>query len=280
MIALFLAMGCAGDEGPTTPDLSVCDQEGDLDHTVVIDTLLFGRLAEGVSPGFDLDGVTSITNGPDGCGVADLNDPDGAGGIDNGFGYLLPALELTEAAATEDLIQQTIDDGELLITFDLADLDDETRDGCIDVTVGRASGAPMLGTDGRLLSGQTLDRDTAFEPLVLEDIEVVDGVFEAPFEIEIPITIFDADIDFVLQDGRIRGRIADDGTVTGIFSGGVDTQDMLAVTEENNVDPALHDVLASLLDLWADLAPDGLGGCEQVSIVFEYTTARMFYFEE
>ncbi|MCB9683694.1 MAG: hypothetical protein H6735_01475 [Alphaproteobacteria bacterium] len=279
MSPLLLTFLACGKGEPEPLDLSVCDQVGAEDHTVVLDSLVFGRIEEGTSPGFDLDDATSILNGLDGCGVPDLTDPDGAVGIDNGFGGLLPALELTEAAAVEDLIAQTITDGELLITFDLADLDDATGDGCIDVTVGRAAGTPMLGTDGQLLDGQTLDRDPAIDPVRIEHVAVVDGTFEAPFEITIPVQIFDVDMDFTLKNGRIRGTIAPDGTVSGIFAGGVDVATMLAITEENNVDPALHDVLAALLSIWADLEPDGLGGCEQVSIVFEYSSVKMFWFE-
>lgn len=274
---LLLAFACTPDE-PQGLDLSVCDRSGELDHAVVLDTLLFGRIDEGVSPGFDLDGETSVQYGPTGCGVADLTDPDGVAGIDNGFGGLLPALELTEAAAVEPLIQQTIDDGELLITFDLTDLDDATGDGCMDLTVGRAAGTPMLGTDGQLLDGQTLDPDPEIEPLLIEHVEVVDGTFEAPFAITIPVQIFDVDMDFTLQNGRIRGTLAPDGTVSGLFAGGVDVATLLEITEENNVDPALHDVLEALLDVWADLEPDGLGGCAQVSIVFQYTSVKMYWF--
>jgi hypothetical protein len=271
----WLACGGGDGPGPGDRDVKTCEAGGAFDHGLVIQTLRFQRAEDGVSDGFDLDGTTEAV-----CGITDYTDPEGASGIDNAFAYLLPALELTEAAAVESLVQFAIDSGELMITLELEGLDDPVDDDCVDLVLGRAAGAPMVGTDGRLLPGQTLDRDPAIEVLRIEDVAVVDGTFEAPFTITLPVTIFDVDLEFTLLDGRIRGTVAPDGTVTGVFGGGVDVDYLLSIALEENVDPGLHDILAALLGAWSDLAPDATGQCTQVSIHFVYTTTDVFFFDE
>lgn len=276
LLALFVA--CGSDPGGHPRDrapAATCGAGGAADRAVVVDTLRFGRSEGGVSPGFDLDGTEAAE-----CGIADFSAPDGAPGVDNSFANLLPALELTEAAAVESLVQAAIDSGELMITLELEGLDDPVDDDCVTLVLGRAAGAPMLGTNGRLLPGQTLDRDLEVPALRIPDVRVVDGVFEAPFSIVLPVTIFEIDLAFELLDGRIRGTIEPDGTVHGEFGGGVDIDYLLQITLEENVDSGLHDILEALLTQWADLAPDGTGQCRQVSITFTYTSTEVFFFDE
>lgn len=242
--------------------------------------LTFVRQEEGLSEGFDLDGETSALGGASGCGIADLSTAAGESGIDNAFSYLLPALELTEAAAVEGLIQATIDSGDLLIALELSELDDPVDDACIDVWVGRAAGVPLRGTDGRLLSGQTFDRDTVAPSVLIEQTDLVESVFEASVEMRIPVSIFGVSLDFTLRNGRLRGQVQPDGTITGLFAGGVEVDYLLQIALEENVDPALHDTLAALLGLWSDLAPGDDGQCTQVSITFAYEAVPAFWYPE
>jgi hypothetical protein len=269
-------LGCEPD-APPAPSL-VCDGAGD-EQLVVIRQLRFQRQTDGLSDGFDLDGTVSTDGGVDGCGIEDLVSPDGVDGVDNAFAYLLPALELTEAAAVESLVQATIDSGSLLISLELADLDDPTDDRCVDLAVGRAVGTPMIGTDGRMLTGQTFDPDPDFARFVVPETALVGGVFEAPLSLELPVSIFAVDLVFALPNGRIRGTLHEDGTVTGVFGGGVEIADLLAIAREENVDPGLHDVMASLLGAWADLAPGADGVCTEVSITFAFEAVPAFWYE-
>lgn len=275
---LPLLLGCGDPDGsePGPVEAQECDAEGEA-RAVVIRRLWFVRQEGGVSDGFDLDGADG---GPDGCGIADLAAPDGGAGVDNAFSYLLPALELTEAAAVESLVQQAIDGGSLLITVDLRELDDPSDDACVDLSLGRASGVPMLGTDGQLLPGQTLDRDPDAPGFLAEDAALAGGVLVSDFEITLPVTIFDVDLEFQMLDGRLRAELQPDGSVTGVFSGGVDVDYLLSIALEENVDRDLHGILEALLDAWADLAPDETGRCTRISIAFGYEAVPVFFFDE
>ena len=111
LLATVALLGCsAGDDsgGPAgNPTGGTCDADGPT-ATYVMRSLYFARSEEGVGWGFDLDGHASAAGDPEGCGKADLTDPEGQGGIDNAFAGLLPTLEQTEAVAVEGLLQDAI----------------------------------------------------------------------------------------------------------------------------------------------------------------------------
>ena len=57
----------------------------------------------------------------------------------------------------------------------------------------------------------------------------------------------------------------------------LDTVQVSFATE--NVDSALEGILAGLLGLWSDLAPDETGTCKQLSMAFEYEAVPAWFFE-
>jgi len=132
---------------------------------LVVRTLGIGRVAEGISAGFDLDASVTAPGGPTGCGVGDHVDPDGTTGIDNAFAGLMPFLDSTEAAALEPLLQQKINEGELTLLIEIAGLDDTEQDDCVAVRMLRGSGLPQLGTDGLILEDQTFELDETVQVL-------------------------------------------------------------------------------------------------------------------
>ena len=186
---------------------------------------------------------------------------------------------MTEAAAVEELIQQAIDTGLLLITLELDGLHDEVDDECVDLTVARAVGPAMLGTDGRLLWGQTLDRDVTVPAFDAGTVALRQGVLEADAALELPVSIFGVDLQFDLIGGRIRAELQPDGSVIGAVSGGIEIDYVLEVALQENVDPSLHGILEALLAQWADLAPDETGACTQFSIGLGFEAVPVFYFE-
>jgi hypothetical protein len=259
---------------------------GGADELFVIRTLGFVRPEDAevssgdpaVCDGFDLDGLETALGASDGCGIADFVGPDGTPGIDNAFAYLLPALELTEAAAVESLIQAAIENGSLLLTMELGGVSDPLDDACVDLTLGRALGPPLIGTDGLLLAGQTFAPDPDRPSLTVEGMALEGGVLEAPIDLTLPVTVFDVDLDFELLDGWMRVERGEDGILRGLFAGGVEIAYMLQVAQEENVDPALHGVLAALLGTWSDLAPDESGLCTQISITFSFEAVPAFWY--
>ncbi len=247
----------------------------------VIDSLHFARVTDGVSDGFDLDGLTSTGAGTDGCGRADFTSPDGEPGIDNAFGEVMPALENTEFVAAEALINDTIKTGELMLLVSMDHVDDATNDDCIDLSLGRATGDPMLGTDEAFLPGQTLSRDTTFEDAVVTETFVKDGVaMGRPISATIPMQVLDASLEFEVLDGAVRLEQHDDGMASGVFAGGLDIATVIYVASNEGIAQDLKDILASVLYVVADLAPNENGECEQLSVTFSYTATPVYLFDE
>lgn len=268
-LAALVIAGCASE-----------NRECKTDHTepqvYVMSEIRFAREVEGVSDGFDLDGVDG-----GGCGIADFTSPEGAPGIDNAFARIVPALELTEAAAVEPLIQDAINNGALLLLVELAGMDDAGEDECVDVGVLRGAGEPLVGTDRRLLSHQTLDVDASVDPVWVERATIAAGsAHAAPVTVFLPIQILDADLAFEMSDGALRIDLHEDGTASGVFGGGLEVAALMAeMAETGNVDPNLIGAMEVLLEQNADLDPGPDGVCRKVSTTFEFTAVPVYVFD-
>jgi hypothetical protein len=248
--------------------------------SLVMSSLLFSRQNDGVSDGFDLDGVTSEQGGDSGCGHGDFVGVDGAEGIDNAGARLIVLLEQTEAVATESLIQQQINNGEVMILLTFEGLDDRLNDDSVDVILERAWGTPMVGNDGWIEPGQTLERSPEVAPIRVEDVPLVDGVLElSGLDVLFPFTIFDYSIDLTIADVSLRVRLDPTSGGEGVFGGRIDPQEILDVAIGSNIDQALQDSLPDLFYTLSDLRDDN-GDCRILSGTFLFDTRQVYLFED
>ena len=74
----------------------------------------------------------------------------------------------------------------------------------------------------------------------------------------------------------MRADLQEDGSITGLFSGGVAVDYVLQVAREEDVDPSLAGIFETLLGMWADLAPDEAGACTQFSVGISYRAVPAF----
>lgn len=284
VVASFLALcSCKGTEAADTALLDVeCDGKGDS-LTLVTRKLTFGRVEDGISPGFDLDGRISDDNDAEGCNVEDFTSPDGVPGIDNSIAALLPVLEQTEAAVLEPLVQDSINGGALLLMMEMSDIDDPQNDACVDVSVFKGAGVPMIGNDGWMLPNQTLEIDTSSAVNAVSAQPIVDGRLEAgPIpEVSLVLQVLDLNTVLVLTDVRIQlERGEEEGVWTGMLGGGVLVQDLVDAATLANVDPAVYDLVGPVLNLLADLEPNEAGQCERVSVTMEVEAIPAFVYED
>lgn len=244
-----------------------------------ISYLELGRQVDGVSKGYNLDGLTTEEDGADGCGIGDYTSPDGVQGVDNAMARLIPALEATEAAALEPLINQNINIGEVLMLFGISGLDDPRDDEEVSVTFVRGFGAPIVGSDGRIVSGQTYDRDLDLEPVSVQTGSIVDGVLEASgVDVAFPISIFDADPVLDIRDVSLHFEYDERGDFTGYLGGALNYQAILDGLEEAAIDSALRETLPILFESNADLDADG-ESCSRLSITMEFEGVNAYLFE-
>jgi len=123
---------------------------------MVVDVINFTREDPvGVAPGFDLDAKVSEEGDEGSCGHGDFMSPEGESGIDNQLALLTPLFDQVGIGAIEGFVQAAVESGGLLIMWQVDGIDDPVNDDDITVTLRFGTGAPLLGTDGLLLSGQS-----------------------------------------------------------------------------------------------------------------------------
>lgn len=269
MIALLLA--CAAPE----PEVDTCDNVEDT-RVGMMSTITVARMDGQYANGFDLDG--QIGDDSD-CGIGDFIDDEGVEGIDNAFARLMPALETTEAAALEEIVQEAINNGVFVLTYEIEGYDDGTDDECVNVGVVRATGEPMIGTHGLPLSGQTFDRygDATWA----EGTSIIDGRVEGrPLDFRFPLEILGADILLNMNQGAVRVDLNEDGSATGMMGGAVPIDDILTVLNEENVDPEVAETVGDLMELAADMDVDGDGECRDLSLAFEFEAVNAFFYAD
>lgn len=233
----------------------------------VIDEITFARRTDQGVWGFDIDAHVSDASDAQGCHHQDLIDPLGNEGIDNAMSGLVPALELTEAAAVEPLIDEAIRSGRLVL---LLEHDDH------ELSMYKGIGIPMVGTDGRLLDGQSFAvEEQALQVVSLkEDLHTWIG---SPFSLQIALSVMGNDINFDMSQGGIRIQENEDGSILGSLGGAVPLSSLLVIANDDQVGP--NALFVGLIEGAADLFPDDNGQCQYLSVAFSFHAIPAFFIE-
>jgi hypothetical protein len=277
-----LLFSCADKDGQNTPEddsnITGSCTEGET-VTAVFSFFGYSRNENGVSWGFNLDDHVSEAGDPEGCNKADFVDPLGNEGIDNALSNLLPALESTEAAALEPLLQQSINTGDLLIMIEITGIDDRNNDDCVSVGFYRGKGSPMIGTNGMLLDGQSFERDLSLPYSIVENVSIENGHMTAmPLDIQIPAQILDEALNLHIYNGGLDITLLDDGGLQGFLGGSIPISFLTDIIELDDVN--LPEGVSALLYAAADLYPDDEGVCEYLSVAFQYEAIPAFFYIE
>lgn len=235
-------------------------------RTLVVTDLAFVDFASpGIVDGFDLDGVV----GNAGCGHVDFTTPDGRPGIDNQLAGLLPILRMTEAAALDGLVQESVNGGLTMYLVDLEGLDGGMRgdDAEVGVRVRQGDGPrPILDTTGRIEADQTF----ALHPESPDNrttARIVDGVLTSDdFELALPAHILDARFTLHAPVARMELVLNPDGSADGILGGAILIAGFIELA--NTVGTSIGDLATGLLRTRADLLPDADGRCTAMSAYF------------
>ena len=147
------------------------------------------------------------------------------------------------------------------------------------MTFARATGSPILGADGLIVSGQTFDRDPELEPVVVDNGQMQDGLFEASgASVVFPVTIFDATPTLVLEDVKVRFEYDERGDFTGIVGGALNYDILLEGLLNTGIGNEFEAILPMLFESNADL--DSVDGpCSRLSITMQVEGVRAHLFD-
>jgi hypothetical protein len=271
---VFLA-GCGPQEAEAVDSCTTGET-----YAGIITKLGFARaISADASPGFDLD--SRVSDGSDylSCGKKDFKDPEGREGVDNQVAILLPEVEKLVGNAVDGLIQGSINDGQLVILYEMENVEDLTNDACVNfgVSIG-VKKRPTLGTDGVIEAYQTFELDPQAERSHVTGGRIENGVLSAgPFLLSIPIAIFDVAFVLHVRGSHFRFAIDEEGMSHGHMGGGVVPQELLDGVADGD---GLGDILPQIkvaLEANTDLAyDDETGKCGELSATLEFSGAPAF----
>ena len=179
------------------------------------------------------------------------------------------------AAATEGLIQNAINTGEVLLLISLTGVDDIEDDPCLDLEVNRAEGSPLLGSDGKLLDHQSFEINPELFSDTVEHTALTDGrVTARPLTMNMPINVLSESLMFNMHNGGIAMNLDADGTASGFFGGAIPLDTLFSAVDFDQIEGS--EFFMGLLAGAADLEPDENGECQAMSVAFEFHAQPAF----
>ena len=250
----------------------------DRDGTLVID-------------GFDIDDSNGPPEGAT-CRSQNQDDfvaPDGREGIDNSFASgglanlvgILSQQPGDDASIFEGLVQSAVTGGTLLVLLEIEGLNNLENDR--DVTLTIHLGEPFdvgVGTDGRLLAGQSFDLREEVPP-VRVDAEVRDGVLYANgINMQLTGSILDVTFELPVELGRLALTFNPNGTVTGILGGGLPWRTIADVVPRIGGAEQFASIASRILSGLADVMNEETGECDKLSAAIRVHGVPAFIFED
>ena len=253
------------------------------DSYLVVDHLTFPfATEEGTCIGFDLDEKVTTDADEDPCGWADYESPDGEVGVDNNLAQLTPLFDAVGLGQAFQYLQDSIESSGFFLMWELRGLDDLENDDDIELIFHLGGGAGLLGTDGDLISSQTLciQNNTPASPSTSARLE--DGWLYAEFDsLTLPLVLFERLYEFVFLGARLKARLSPDGTLSDGVVGGVLTLDnILQIAEKGGQNQGgLYETVQLVLSGMGDM-PTEDGECDGLSSAFEFTSLPVFVYPE
>lgn len=260
--------------------LSACGEALPLERaTTVVQSLALAReSAPGVSVGFDVDAQVSTSLDSRSCNKEDFVDPSGVGGIDNQMARLMPLIDLAGQGAVDALVQASISAGRLMMFVSV-----ESEPGSDQVTVvfERGDDQPLVGGDGKLLSGQTLALHAEPDLGRITGTRQADGsLMVGPFALRFPIVVFNLFFELDFSEAWVHLTPTEDGGHQAVLGGWTPVEEILAITRtaDSDVDK-YEDLFSNGIREAADLHKDPATGlCTAMSLAATFRTVTAFQY--
>lgn len=227
--------------------------------------------------GFDVDGINGPMPEGNTCFSEDQVDrvaPDGRTGIDNSLagGSLVTLVTLLadqdepSSEVFENLVQGAVTGGTLLVLIEFDDVNSLVDDSRVGVTLHL--GEPFnvgVGTDGRLLSGQSFDVNP-ISPSVRLESSIRDGVMHVEgLETLLAGSVLDQTFDIPVHRAQLTVNFNPNGTITGVFGGAVPWRSLAAVLEHSQFN-GVRTLGERFIARLSDIVNPETGECDSLSV--------------
>jgi hypothetical protein len=253
-------------------------------YTYVIHVLNIGQADPAgdpnIVPGFDLDRRVSNEDDPEGCFHLDFVSPppDSERGVDNQWGPILASVG--SSLDIEGSIQASIQRGELILLVRLSGVGDTRADDAITAELLEgvpASGTPTLDPTGGLAPGQTFVAGRSITAATgrIAAGRALLGFSELALAVPLMGPSSTGAVSTTMRDGELRFDVAPDELRLGVMGGALDVEETVIAIVASAPDDIPESLARSILEGQADLAPDAMGNCREISnaMVFEAVTA-------
>lgn len=262
--ALIAAVhGCAADEPAAEKprDLQACAGScgGDTFYMDGLDPLLPSD--DGRIFGWDLDERVSDEDDVEGCRKTDYVGLDGTVGVDNQMAAVLKEVIGATGEAFPSLLANAVREGGISLLFEFVD-------GGKALAIRRGGSAPLLGTDNKILPGQTFElHDDYWLGGTTKVARTADGQLEyGPFALKLPAVVFGIYYQITLVDARMRVDYSSSGTdVTGYVGGSFKLDDIYTIADTIVV-PEIGDLVRAIVPPMADIRSPDTRQCDRISI--------------
>lgn len=249
-------------------DLKACRPTcGDGPFFAISELTFVTASADGIAPGFNLDGLVSDGEASEDCNTADLTSPEGEPGIDNKLAWVLTQLGDDVLSSISNRFQQAINDGGFLFTVEQIE-----RAQHSDMVFRRGAGQPLLDDSQRIQANQTLRLHQ--EPFLglVEGVKEVNGRGTSQaFALDMRFDSEGQPLGFRLLDSRFRFERQNDGGLVGIFGGGVARQEAVdLIVGLLDGDEKYRAGVEAVMPALADLVNPQSGECEHFSLTVAY----------
>lgn len=274
LVLTFAGSGCA----PETFSLDDCGRTCGSGPFYLFDQLQFLIETDLGLDGFDLDGEA------DDCDVDDGISPAGLGGIDNQFGAIWDVLPDTVEAVVPEAIDRSIESGTMMVVMELVGAADLETDGPTTLVFRQGVGTPLVGTDRRPLSGQTVDLVDGDNILgMAEDAVIAAGQLAAEdLSILFRLEYIDTLVELFVVRGQAEMRSDGVGGLDMKLGGMVPLDAVMDLVQGlgGDGDKRIREALEALVPLMVDTRTDPEGDCDGLSGAFLGHASPVFLFEE
>lgn len=270
--ATLLSMGCSAETNAGPPP---CESDRCESYFFVLNELVVAEpdFATNTAPGFNLDGRVSGHSDPSGCNFPDYQSRSGAPGVDNQLGEVIASLD--DSIKVDELLDDAIVDGKVLVLVEVEDLDDLKNDNNVTLNVYLGDANDMLMTDdsGRLAAGQSLRiADSSLEGRVARTSAqgtLTNGRIEAgPIDLTLDLPFDGKTVHLAIGQAQMAFNLAQTSISSGVIGGSLDVDATIQTVKD--VAPDYGDLADRVVRRLADLNADADGVCHSISVGLEF----------